>query len=81
MSRRARVGGDYLVSRTAPDEVVCPEDMGEAERLLMRTIQEFADREVTPAADEIDRRQLDGWHGVGAMRRKTPDASLQRTPR
>ena len=59
MSRRARVGGDYLVSRTAPDEVVCPEDMGEAERLLMRTIQEFADREVTPAADEIDRRNID----------------------
>ncbi len=59
MTRRSNVGGGYLLDRVTPDQVVCPEDMGEAERLLMRTIQEFADREVTPAADEIDRRNIE----------------------
>jgi alkylation response protein AidB-like acyl-CoA dehydrogenase len=33
--------------------------MGDAERLLMRSIKEFAEQEVVPVFDEIDRRNID----------------------
>jgi len=39
--------------------MVCPEDMGDDERLLMRSIKEFAEQEVVPLFDEIDRRNID----------------------
>ncbi len=42
-----------------PRDVVCPEDMGDDERLLMQSIREFAEQEVAPRLDEIDRRDID----------------------
>ena len=35
-------GARFLVDEVEPDDVVCPEDMGEDERLLMRSIRESA---------------------------------------
>ena len=42
-----------------PRDVVCPEDMGDDERLLMQSVREFAEQEVAPLLDEIDRRNID----------------------
>ena len=51
-------GARFLVDEVEPHDVVCPEDMGEDERLLMRSIREFAEQEVAPRLDEIDRRDI-----------------------
>ena len=52
-------GARFLVDAVEPQDIVCPEDMGDDERLLMRSIREFAEREVAPLLDEIDRRNID----------------------
>ena len=59
-SRLSRHGGaSFLLDRVEPEDIVCPEDMGDDERLLMRSIKEFAEQEVVPVFDEIDRRNID----------------------
>ena len=52
-------GTSFLLELIEPQDIVCPEDMGEDERLLMRSIQEFAKQEVEPVLEEIDRRNID----------------------
>ncbi len=52
-------GAAFLLGDVEPDDVVCPEDMGDDERLLLRSIREFAEREVAPRFDEIDRKNID----------------------
>ena len=52
-------GASFLIDQVEPEDIVCPEDMGDDERLLMRSIKEFAEQEVEPMFDEIDRRNID----------------------
>ncbi len=52
-------GASFLLDQVEPDDIVCPEDMGDDELLLMRSIREFAEQEVVPRFDEIDRRNID----------------------
>ena len=49
-------GASFLIDQVEPEDIVCPEDMGDDERLLMRSIKEFAEQEVQPMFDEIDGR-------------------------
>jgi hypothetical protein len=57
--RPEQYGASFLVDQILPEDVVCPEDMSDDERLLMRSIREFAEQEVIPLYDEIDRRNID----------------------
>ena len=52
-------GASFLIDQVDPEDIVCPEDMGDDERLLTRSIKEFAEQEVAPMFDEIDRRNID----------------------
>ena len=52
-------GARFLLDVVEPQDIVCPEDMGDDERLLMRSIREFAEQEVAPLLDEIDRRNIE----------------------
>ena len=52
-------GGSFLLEQIPPTDIVCPEDMSDEERLLMRSIKEFAEQEVSPLYDEIDRLNID----------------------
>ena len=52
-------GSSFLFRETEPLNVVIPDDMGDDERLLMQSIQEFATQEVVPKFDQIDRRDKD----------------------
>ena len=52
-------GASFLINHVRPEDVVCPEDMSDDERLLMRSIREFAEQEVIPRYDEIDQRNID----------------------
>ena len=57
MSVTSRLRGTgFLVAESSPDEVVIPDDMGAEERLLMRSIQEFAAQEIAPHLDRIEQR-------------------------
>lgn len=49
-------GASFLVNNIAPSDVVIVDDMGEDERLLIRSIQEFAAQEVAPVLDRIEQR-------------------------
>ncbi len=49
-------GTRFLLDDTSPKDIVIPDDMGEDERLLMRSIQEFAAQEVAPMMDRIEQR-------------------------
>ena len=49
-------GTGFLVDDATADDIVIPDDMGDDERLLMRSIQEFAAQEVIPVMDRIEQR-------------------------
>ena len=66
-------GARFLVDDVEPDDVVCPEDMGDDERLLMRSIREFAEQEVAPRLDDIDRRDDEV---IRALFRKAADLGI-----
>ena len=58
-------GGSFLVEKLTAADIVCPEDMSDEERLLMRSIKEFAEQEVAPVADQVDQRNIDVIsHGI-----------------
>lgn len=57
--RPQQYGASFLVDEVRPADVVCPEDMSDDERLLMRSIKEFAEQEVAPLYEEIDKRNID----------------------
>ncbi|MEJ2207120.1 MAG: acyl-CoA dehydrogenase family protein, partial [Gemmatimonadota bacterium] len=48
-------GASFLVHETLPDEVVTPEDLGDEERMLIQAFQEFAEREVAPHLEALER--------------------------
>ena len=52
-------GASFLVDEVRPEDVVCREDMSDDERLLMRSIKEFAEQEVAPLFEEIAQRNID----------------------
>ncbi|HET9947422.1 MAG TPA: acyl-CoA dehydrogenase family protein [Longimicrobiales bacterium] len=57
MTERVRhAGASFLVRETLPEEVVTPEDLGEEERLLIRSVEEFAEREVAPRLEALEKR-------------------------
>ena len=56
MSPDARhFGGSFLLQETDPDEVVTPEDLGEEELMLIGAFRDFADREVAPHLEALER--------------------------
>ena len=54
-------GASFLLHETDPEEVVTPEDLGDEERMIMQAFKDFADREVAPHLEELER----GSGGVG----------------
>lgn len=48
-------GGSFLIHDVRPDDVVTPEDLGEEERMLIQSLKDFAERQVAPHLDELDK--------------------------
>ena len=48
-------GASFLVHETRPDEVVTPEDLGDEERMLIQAFEDFAEREVAPHLEALER--------------------------
>lgn len=56
-------GTGFLAAETTPEDVVTPEDLGDEERMLMEAFEDFAEREVAPHLDALER----GDREVGRM--------------
>lgn len=54
-----RRGASYLIEETDPEDVLTPEDMDDEARMMMKTLRDFAERDVVPVMDEIDKRNID----------------------
>jgi alkylation response protein AidB-like acyl-CoA dehydrogenase len=48
-------GASFLVQEARPDGVVTPEDLGEEERMLIETFEDFARREVAPHLEALEK--------------------------
>jgi alkylation response protein AidB-like acyl-CoA dehydrogenase len=53
----AAAGGSFLLEDRMPAEVFTPEDLNEEQRQIAATAAEFAEHEVTPAAEEIEAKK------------------------
>jgi len=54
-------GASFLIHETDPEEVVTPEDLSDEERMITQAFQDFADREVAPHIEELEK----GSGGIG----------------
>jgi alkylation response protein AidB-like acyl-CoA dehydrogenase len=54
----------FLIHSAAPEEVVTPDDLGEEERMLVRSLVDFAEREVAPVADRLLARDPEVSRGL-----------------
>lgn len=52
-------GASYLFQDASPEDVTTPEDMDEEQRMIMKSIRDFAEKDVMPLADEVDARNID----------------------
>ena len=52
-------GGSFLIHETSPEDVVTPEDLGDEDRMLMQAFEDFADREVGPHLEALERGASD----------------------
>ena len=52
-------GASFLVQESRPDDVVTPEDLGEEERMLIQTFEDFAKREVAPHLGALEKGDRD----------------------
>ena len=48
-------GASFLVHEARPEDVVTPEDLGDEERMLIQTFEDFARREVAPHLEALER--------------------------
>ncbi|MBN4046882.1 acyl-CoA dehydrogenase family protein [bacterium AH-315-P07] len=52
-------GASYLFQNATPEEITTPEDMDEEQRMMMKSIRDFAEKDVMPVIDEVDARNID----------------------
>jgi butyryl-CoA dehydrogenase len=51
-------GGSFLIEERKPEDVFTPEDLSEEQRQIAKTAIEFTDKEVMPAAGEIEAKNF-----------------------
>lgn len=51
------IGGNFLLTETAPDLVFTPEDLSSEQRLMAQTAEKFMDKEVMPNVEALEHQQ------------------------
>jgi len=51
-------GGDFLISKTDPNEIFTPEDFSEEQIMMKESVIEFVDREVWPNKPRFEKKRL-----------------------
>src|SRR5690554_5838199 len=54
MSNKAINGTEFLVRKTAAEDIFIPEEFSEEQRMMAQACQDFIDLEILPISDEID---------------------------
>ena len=49
-------GGDFLISKTEPNQVFTPEDFSEEQTMMKESVIEFVDREVWPNKERFEKK-------------------------
>jgi alkylation response protein AidB-like acyl-CoA dehydrogenase len=49
-------GGDFLISKTKPNQVFTPEDFSEEQKMMKESVIEFVDREVWPNKQRFEKK-------------------------
>ena len=49
-------GGDFLISKTEPNQVFTPEDFSEEQKMMKESVIEFVDREVWPNKQKFEKK-------------------------
>ena len=49
-------GGDFLISKTEPNQVFTPEDFSEEQKMIKESVIEFVDREVLPNKQRFEKK-------------------------
>ena len=52
-------GASYLIQDAEPEDILTPEDMDEEQRMMMKAIRDFAEKDVQPVMDQIEARNID----------------------
>jgi hypothetical protein len=66
-------GASYLFGAVQPQDVLTREDMGEEERMMARSLKEYAAQHVFPNADAIEARD---WSVIGPLVEKAAELGL-----
>jgi alkylation response protein AidB-like acyl-CoA dehydrogenase len=53
------LGASYLFEDLEPGDILTPEDMDEEQRMMMKTLKDFAEQEVEPVLAEVEARNID----------------------
>ncbi len=51
-------GGSFLIEDRTPDEIFAPEDFTEQHQLIAQTAEEFANKEIVPNADRMEKKEF-----------------------
>ena len=54
MSNKAINGAEFLIRKTAAEDIFIPEEFSEEQRMMAQACQDFIDLEILPISDEID---------------------------
>ena len=57
-------GGSFLLGPTDAQDVVTPDDLGEEERMLVRSLVDFVERDVAPVMDRLVARDPEVSRGL-----------------
>jgi alkylation response protein AidB-like acyl-CoA dehydrogenase len=58
------VGGEFLITEVAPEQVFTPEDFTEEHRMIYETTKDFVNKEVLPNVDKIEEKDQDLVLGI-----------------
>ncbi|HLH08736.1 MAG TPA: acyl-CoA dehydrogenase family protein [Terriglobales bacterium] len=58
ITRRKVIGGSFLLDETPLDEVFTPEDFNEQHQLIAQTTEDFANNEIVPVIDRIEKKEF-----------------------
>ncbi|WP_044641970.1 acyl-CoA dehydrogenase family protein [Risungbinella massiliensis] len=59
MTKQATLGGSYLISETAPQDVFTPEDFNEEQKMIGKMTEDFVKDQVWPVLDEIEEHKFE----------------------
>ena len=57
-ARKPAIGGSFLLSNAAPEDIFTPEDFSEEQREIARTTAEFAEKAILPRVAEIEAKNF-----------------------